>query len=442
MNNASPTLLNNIVAGLATGLNVDFSSRSTVVGGTLYHGDRVNSTGVGTEDFPVVVNDTDPLFRDPLLGNLYLASQSAAIDSSIGSLLERFDLKEVKNILGIADSPILAPETDVTGQLRVDDPQVETPAGFGDNVFIDRGAVDRADFVGPTINTVNPRDNDAAGLDHNSAPGTLQLDASAALPSFQIRLTDGVPPADPNFGSGVDDTTVTTRNVIVTQNGVPLVDGIDYLFGYNATSDTIVLTPLSGIWNPNKIYQVQLNNLDRFRLVAKPGPQIADGQGFEIRSKTGPVTTFEFESGYTVIVPQTLTLTVPPQGGSLGGVEDGQTFSVQRVSGGSTLQTAVFEFDSNGVFTDNNRDGKPDNLLIPFTVASTPDQIANAIVQQLILANIGPQPAERRQRPGRSLRHDSPGYHRRAHARCDPCRQSDRHGPSQWRSGWRLLHDR
>ena len=70
----------------------------------------------------------------------------------------------VSQPLGIGVSPILAPEFDVTGQLRVDDPSVDTPAGLGNNVFKDRGAIDRADFLGPTASLNNPRDNDALSL--------------------------------------------------------------------------------------------------------------------------------------------------------------------------------------------------------------------------------------------------------------------------------------
>ncbi len=124
--NAAPTLLNNIVAGTAVGIRVDLSSEAagTVVGGTLYQGNQTNLNATFlNEDFAIYLDTADPLFRDVASRNFYLAALSPAIDSSVGSLLERFDIKQVKNTLGIADSPILAPETDLTGQLRVDDPE-------------------------------------------------------------------------------------------------------------------------------------------------------------------------------------------------------------------------------------------------------------------------------------------------------------------------------
>ena len=393
--NASPTVLNNIVAGLAVGIRVDASSEQagTVVGGTLYQGNQINLNATAlNEDFRLVLDTADPLFRDVANRNFYLAPLSPAIDSSVGSLLERFDIKQVKNLLGISDSPILAPDTDLTGQQRVDDPDVETPAGFGEYVFVDRGGLDRSDFVGPTATSVSPRDNDADGLDQNPAPTILEFDTSVAYSSFRIRLVDGVPPADPNLGSGIEDTTVVSSNVILKRDGVPLVDGIDYSFSYNSTSDTIVLTPLSGIWQQDRVYTVEINNTDHFRVVNKSGPDLVDGYAFVVLDRTGRSETFEIDSGYTLSVPQTLTLVVPEAGGSLGGIADGASFTVRRSIPGTPVKTAVFEFDSNGVWTDNNLDRIPDNYLITFNVASTPEQIADAMVQQLIFADVGLSP--------------------------------------------------
>src|SRR5689334_23588601 len=46
-------------------------------------------------------------------------------------------------------------------QLRVDDPNQQSPPGQGSNVFIDRGAIERADFTGPRAVLYSPLDNDA-----------------------------------------------------------------------------------------------------------------------------------------------------------------------------------------------------------------------------------------------------------------------------------------
>ncbi len=84
LNNASPTLLNNIVANTAFGIAVDPTSSSTVVGGSVYQGNRTNTFGVTTEAFPLVLANTDPLFVNAAKGNYYLARNSSAIGSAVG----------------------------------------------------------------------------------------------------------------------------------------------------------------------------------------------------------------------------------------------------------------------------------------------------------------------------------------------------------------------
>ena len=126
--------------------------RDSIVGGSLYQNNGAN-TNYNGEMFQVVVAPNDPLFVDPSLGieNFYLAPSTnerpnLAIDSSIASLEDRFTFELLKDPLGIPSSPIIAPSRDVTGQLRVDDPDVEPPNGIGQNVYIDRGALDRSDL--------------------------------------------------------------------------------------------------------------------------------------------------------------------------------------------------------------------------------------------------------------------------------------------------------
>ncbi|MDP6060047.1 MAG: pre-peptidase C-terminal domain-containing protein, partial [Pirellulaceae bacterium] len=228
---AAPTILNNIVANFDIGIQVvqdGVSENQTIVGGQLYQGNATsNITGVSSQDFGIALDNPDPtalpngpncvtdlhdpnaLFVNPFAENFYLLPCSRAIDSSVGSLLDRSSFVRVKDPLGIGPSPILAPDNDVTGQLRADDPNVETPNGFGDDVFIDRGGIDRADFAGPTANLVNPTDNDADGIDLRAdALSVVQLGAGVISSNFEIRLVDGVEPADPTDGIGIDDTTV------------------------------------------------------------------------------------------------------------------------------------------------------------------------------------------------------------------------------------------
>ncbi len=75
--------------------------------------------------------------------------------------------------MGIADSPVIAPTNDVSGQVRIDDPTVQSPPGLGANVFKDRGAVERADSTRPQAVIIVPADNDAQGLDNDSSVANI-----------------------------------------------------------------------------------------------------------------------------------------------------------------------------------------------------------------------------------------------------------------------------
>ena len=116
---------------------------------------------------------------------------SPIIDSAIDSLEERIGFATVKNAMGIPVSPILAPDLDAAGLLRSDDPEVETPAGQGANVFKDRGGLDRADFVGPDAVLIVPRDNDTPGVDLDPTATVVQL-AAGTYDNFEIQLVDGL----------------------------------------------------------------------------------------------------------------------------------------------------------------------------------------------------------------------------------------------------------
>src|SRR5690606_11249227 len=83
---ASPTMLNNIVANFETGISVDAGSNTSVLGGTVYQNNGVNTAGVGLGDFAITLSPIAPLFVDPANRNFYLTAGSLAIDSSIDSL--------------------------------------------------------------------------------------------------------------------------------------------------------------------------------------------------------------------------------------------------------------------------------------------------------------------------------------------------------------------
>ncbi|MFP6602119.1 MAG: hypothetical protein VB862_06295, partial [Pirellulaceae bacterium] len=277
-----------------------------------------------------------------------------------GSLQERFEFNLVKAPLDIAPSPILAPRTDVAGQIRHDDPNTESPGGLGSANFIDRGALDRVDNSGPVVVMTYPTDNDADGQDQNSGNTVISLAADAVVPYFDIRLNDGEQLAAAHEGIGIEDTSVTTAQVTVRRNGQLLEDNVDYSFSYNGNNDTIRLTPLAGIWPQDSIYTINFINRDQWSLVAPHWDAVTDGDRFNITDLAGNQTTHEFEYGYVISVPQTLQIQVDEAGAGAGGIEDGEYFTVRD----GTNPEVVFEFDSDG---QSNHPGGINNILISFS---------------------------------------------------------------------------
>jgi hypothetical protein len=373
---ASPTLLNNVVVNFDTGIMTDLTSLDTVIGGTLYQGNRDNSRNVDVGDFAIELADNEPLFVDRDNGNFYPEDLSRVIDSSIDSLEDRSELVTVKEPVGISRSPILSPDFDVLGQLRIDDPRVEPPEGFGRNVFKDRGAIDRVDFLGPIVRFETPRDNDTAGLDKNPAEDRVRLE-NALLNRFVVQLED-LGEATAPTGTGIDDTIISSESVILRRDGDVLVPGVDYRFDYQATTNQIVLTPQAGVWVAGFTYEIELINRDRY--VVTTGDFVADGEVVRVTDSDGRTRSFEFESGYSLRVPQTLTLIVPAGTSGLSAVADREIFTI---SNGVRLVT--FEFDSNNSVTSGR-------VRVPFQPSSTPGQVADAIVAAINSANLGLEP--------------------------------------------------
>ena len=247
--NASPTIMNNILANTATGISIDGTSGTTVVGANLFSGNTSNGTN-GTNF--IQLNAGDPLFVNPARRNFYLADNSRAIDSSLNSLADRPALVAVKSPLGITPSPILAPDRDALGQLRVDDPTQDPPPGLGSNIFKDRGAVERADFVGPVALLKVPADNDPLGLDQDVRE-TFVIYDDMFLDRFVIKFLD-------TGGVGIDDLLVSGARFVLTQDGAPLVQGVDYAFVYDNNADEALFLPAAGVWPYRKTFVLTIDN--------------------------------------------------------------------------------------------------------------------------------------------------------------------------------------
>lgn len=289
-NGATPTILNNIMSNAGTGVRGPAGS-SAVLGANVYKGNGTNAVGVGVGSFPIQLTAADPLFVDTTNRRFYLAAGAQAIDSSLEALQERPALAQLKNSLSIPPSPMIAPDLDVTGQRRVDDPTVNTPAGLGGNVFKDRGAVDRSDFVGLNAIILQPQDNDSIGNDVDRNTTFIQL-SSGVVEFFSILLQD-------DNGTGPDPATVVSSAFVLTENGSLLVEGVDYIFGYNANSRTVRITPVAGIWRTDSVYELTLNNENGHRLKVSNGAATGDGHRFTVTTSSG-ATVFELDSNGTV----------------------------------------------------------------------------------------------------------------------------------------------
>ncbi|KAA5544554.1 hypothetical protein FYK55_09550 [Roseiconus nitratireducens] len=324
---AAPTVLNNVISNSEVGVGADPTNNGPVLGGNTYYRNTENTTaGVPLGTFAQTIADTEALFVSAPDLVFAPAAGSSIIDSSIDSLEDRASLTTVRNAVGIPPSPVLAPRLDVNGQLRVDDPNVEPPGGLGESVFKDRGASDRGDLTGPRVTLLTPL---APGVGLDAGRATVTGDP---LKAFEIQLVDGIAPADVVPGVGIDDRSVDSGSLILFKDGVPLVEGIDYRFGYNNSTNVIRLTPIAGVWEADSTYVIRMVDRSDAIIRATDGVAYTDGDTLTVIDGVGSPTTFEYETGIVIEVSTGLT---PANA-------DGITFEV--FDGAVTQQ---FEFDLN-----------------------------------------------------------------------------------------------
>jgi hypothetical protein len=360
-NNVSPTLLNNVLVNNANGIAfINTTPSNTVVGGTVYQLNTNNLSGsTNLGQFPTVVAASTPMFVSPGTGNFYPAANSPLVDTAVDSLQDRPNMVAVKQGLGIPASPVLAPDYDRNGLLRVNS---SSGGGVGNNVFKDRGSLDRADSVRPSVTLLNPLDNDAAGLDSNSESTVVEL-TNVTLNYFDIQLFDGSGLADGNRGSNIDDSTVTSHSFVVYKDRVPLVEGIDYRFGYDATNNVIRLTPLAGVWELDAVYQVRFLNSSQTVIQAQPAVSYSDATKIQVIGSDGIAKTLEIDMGLIIAIPSTTTGTAS--------INDGDTLVLDD---GSRRRT--FEFDSNNSISGGN-------IRVAFNSSSTAQDVAQALINAI-----------------------------------------------------------
>ncbi|MEM6363656.1 MAG: GEVED domain-containing protein, partial [Planctomycetota bacterium] len=313
----------------------------------------VGATNVASDsdDFNFVADNGNPYFVDAAGNDFQPAPGSILIDSGVSEVTERGDFETLKASVGLPPSNILAPQRDVFGVLRVDNRDFASPGAVGEDVFVDRGSVELGDFIGPSAIAVTPTDNDAAGLDADENVSVIDR-LIGGLTEFQIQLVDTADAGNPFTGIGVDDQTVIVPEIdglrlpgaklAVFENDVLLEEGVDYTFSYDSTANLITLTPLAGVWDDQSSYRVSLNNRDRSVLVAPSPTQINDGDQLRVTDSDGGTVVFEFESGFQLFLPETLSLTVPSGDGNA--LRDGDVFQIIDSQG----RQLTFEFDRDG----------------------------------------------------------------------------------------------
>jgi len=240
---AGPTIVNNVFAELGTAVRVDGTSASdglgndrTVVSTSAFYAVGSQVTGA-SQTLPLVLAQTP--FVNSAGGNFYPIAGTPVVDSALNQLQDRNESRVVKEAIGLAPSPIVAPATDIFGQLRADDPQQATAPGLGSNVFQDRGAIERVDTTRPFGRIVSPLDQGATPVDADPSIDSVVVNGPDArgIRTFAIQLND--------VGVGIDKATVTAEAFVLSRDGIVLIEGIDYQWLYNQNTNQVLFRATS-----------------------------------------------------------------------------------------------------------------------------------------------------------------------------------------------------
>jgi len=269
--NTAPTIMNNILANLNTGIALNGTNTEAVYRANTYcgnldvFGNVSNGEGTSANDLAQLLAANEPLFVNEARGNFYPASGSKIIDSATERLEERrqWYIDAIAS-LKIPESALLAPEYDMYGQARSYDKESTSGGTGGENPAYDRGAIDRVDFSKPGAVLANPEFKDPANQGTN--PNDVFI-IGQYFSQFSIQLSDE--------GTGVDPLSVANQYGFIYTHIVTIVEkiwtgtqweekelvlGTDYFANYNAATCLITLTPSRGMWSSEATYVITLNN--------------------------------------------------------------------------------------------------------------------------------------------------------------------------------------
>ncbi|MEI6636062.1 MAG: Ig-like domain-containing protein, partial [Planctomycetota bacterium] len=208
----------------------------------------------------------------------YPVAGTPAIDTSLNSLQDRNEFLVVNSPIGVPPSPILAPEKDLYGQVRSDDPgQTSSVPGLGLNAYKDLGAIDRVDLSQspPYLVIIDPRDNGPNDVSPDA--DVVQIEGATARNRqfFEFQILDQ--------GAGIDPTTVVAAAFTITRDGVTLVSGTDYTFRFVEASNRVVFQAAS-VFIPGVYRIVAANTItDRGGNPLRPNNPATGTTEFEIR---------------------------------------------------------------------------------------------------------------------------------------------------------------
>ena len=254
-----------------------------MIGSNLFQGNGNNGV-VGSDPLPNPLSAFTALFVGMDVYNFYLASGSVAIDSGTEGLGERTGFLSVKNTMGIPPSPIITPDRDRYNQKRLDDSS-QPSSGSGTDAFKDRGAIERADFDGPTARVVDPYDNtdprDAlnpkidGSYDYNGDSNDIIV-INQKTTDFAVQLFDtgGIGIDDSTILTDITDSTSVDPNVVTVYRApsMGVFDSLDeadwptlelntdYLLEYDTINNILHVLPATGVWESGAYYVIDVNN--------------------------------------------------------------------------------------------------------------------------------------------------------------------------------------
>jgi len=131
-----------------------------------------------------------------------------------------------------------------------------------------------ADTIKPTVDLLL----DQSAGDFNKIDGLVL--ATEVQNEFQFQLSDG------NTGSGIDPASVISNAIVITKNGIPLVESTDYSFTFDPVTNLVTVSSLSGGFTDGQ-YQITVNSGSSLNSIKDIAGNVADPIQYNLNIDTG-----------------------------------------------------------------------------------------------------------------------------------------------------------